>query len=1297
MRGRYGFYEAMDYSPSRLPPGEDHAIIRSYMAHHQGMILVSLANYLLRDPMIHRFHADPAVQSVELLLQEIIPDQAPIEYPHQDEVAAHPEPQNQVSLAPWVVPVETNFPQVHVMSNGRFSTFITSAGSGYSQWQGVGLTRWQADTTLDNWGMWIYLRDKDSGEVWSAGFQPTGEEPVSHQVLFYPHQTEFHRRDHDIALHMQIAVTADDDVEIRQIALINHSNQERHLSLSSYAEVLLATQVEQHPAFNKMFIQSEYIADRNMLLFHRRPRAKDEQPIFLGHLLMTRTDEITGNYDGDRMRFLGRGMTAREPVAFSEGATDFSKTVGLTLDPIMALGQDIVLKPHARVRLAYLTLATRSRQEAISLATRYRTWPMIARAFEATRRRNELALRQLDLGTPQLAILHQLLSALMYPDMRLRASPEVLSANSKGQSGLWAYSISGDYPIFLVRINDATELALVHEVLQAHTFWRNCQIKIDLAILNLHDSSYSQELQSQLHRLIFRSNSLNWLNQRGGIFILNADQMTEADRTLLQTAAQVILDGQKGSLADQLLHTADVVVPLPTFVPAPSTSEIAEATPLLERPTDLRSDNGFGGFSDDGKEYVIYLKPGQWTPAPWVNVIANENFGFLVSESGAGYTWADNSSQNRLTPWNNDAVSDPPGEALYLRDEETAEVWSPMPLPSRDAEPYLIRHGAGYSQFQHHSQGLKQDTTLFIAPDAPIKFIKLRLENSWQRPRRITVTYYAEWVLGTTRNSSQLFIIPEYDHNSGALLARNAYNSEFGAKVAFLAANKTPHGLTADRAEFLGRMGDLSHPAALGRIGLASKVEPGSDPCAVIQLHIDLPVSGSEEVFFLLGEGSDKEQALELIQRFQDPTQVEAAWQATHTFWDSVLGTVAVHTPDPNMDIMLNRWLLYQTLSSRIWGRTGFYQSSGAYGYRDQLQDVLALIHSEPTITRDQILVAARHQFEDGDVLHWWHPPSGRGIRTRFSDDLLWLPFVVAKYIDASGDTEILKEEMPFLQSSPLKPDEEERYGQYELANETYTLYEHCRRAIKRGSTAGTHGLPLMGAGDWNDGMNRVGNEGRGESVWLGWFLYSVLTLLAPLCEQMDDPDQAGVYREQAQHLKLALDTEAWDGQWYRRAYYDDGTPLGSAQNKECQIDSIAQSWAVLSGAGEPEHIAQAMQAVTERLIRNEDQLLLLFTPRLRAIQVISRVIRPVYEKTVVNTPTPPSGWRGHLPNWETVIVRLSYSTCLTLSRTVIVMKKQTSIELNPMSSLPTCTVLHHTPGAAVGHGIQVRRVGCIG
>ncbi len=1197
MRGLYGFYEAVDYTPSRMPLHQDHVIIRSYMAHHQGMILTSLTNYLLDDVMIQRFHSDPRVQSFALLLQEKIPTQIPIEDPHPIEAVEWVMPPAPVNIAPWQVPDDTTIPQVHTLSNGRFSTLITNAGSGYSQWQGLSLTRWEADTTLDNWGNWIYLQDRDSGDLWSAGYQPTTVPRDYQHVAFYSHQAEFQRRDHDITVNMQVTVAADDDVEIRQINLINHSDQVRHLRVMSYAEVLLASQSDRHPAFNKLFIESAYLPESNLLLFHRRARDADEEPVYLGHRLITQSGTpITGAYEGDRLPFLGRGRTLRSPAVFDEGA-ELSKTVGVTLDPIMALAQEVELEPYGRVSVAYLTLAARSRPEALALANRYQDWAVLERAVELARRQNELALRQLDLDTPELARMQQILSLLLYPHASLRAPADVLRANIQGQPGLWAYGISGDFPILLVRVSDVAELPLVLELLRAHTYWRDQQVRIDLVILNLRDSSYSQELQGQLHRLIAHSNGSTWLNRRGGIFVVNADQMKQADRTLLETAARVILDGQRGSVANQLPNISAQPVSLPIFTPSLSNLGEPEATPLLTRPPNLQFDNGWGGFSADGKEYVIYLEAGQSTPAPWINVIANEQFGFLISESGAGYTWAANSSENRLTPWRNDAVGDAPGEALYLRDEETAQVWSPMPLPSRDDQPYLVRHGAGYSLFEHHSQGLKQTTRLFAAPDAPVKIVKLRLENTWNRPRRVTVTYYAEWVLGVSRSASQPYVIPEYDNNSRALLARNAYNTEFGERVAFLAANKAPHGLTTDRAEFLGRMGDLSHPAALSRIGLSSTVEPGLDPCAAIQLHVDLPVGGSEEVFFLLGEGNNREQALQLLQAYQNPAQVEATWQAVSEFWDRVLGTVSVQTPDPAMNLMLNRWLLYQALSCRIWGRTAFYQSSGAFGFRDQLQDVMALVWAAPEIAHDHILRAAQHQFEAGDALHWWHPPSGRGVRTHCSDDLLWLPFVVAQYVEATGDMSILDECIPFLRGDPLKAGEEERYAQYETTSETYPLYEHCLRAIQRGSTAGTHGLPLMGTGDWNDGMNRVGIQGRGESVWLGWFLYSVLKHFAPLCERRAEAEQASAYEQQAGRLQAALETAGWDGQWYRRAYDDEGTPLGAAQNLECQIDSIAQSWAVLSEAGDPLRTAQAMSAVAERLVRPEDQLFLLFTP----------------------------------------------------------------------------------------------------
>jgi cyclic beta-1,2-glucan synthetase len=1200
MLGHYGFYEAIDYTRSRLPPGRKRAIVRSYMSHHQGMILLALANYLQDEALVCRFHADPRVRSAELLLQEQVPQRAPVEHVDEAVTGIVRTDRAQVDLEPWRVPADAPWPQVHGLSNGRYAVLVTGAGGGCSRWQEIDLTRWRADTTLDDWGTWVYVQDADSGALWSAGYQPTGSRPEGQEVLFHAHKAEFRRLDHDVSLRMEITIPPNDDAEIRRISLTNYSDRPRRLTLTSYAEVALAPQAtdRRHPAFNKLFIVGEYLPELNALLFHRRPRSADEESVYLAHLVtVEQGDRVTGAHESDRARFLGRGQTVRSPAALRAGGRGLSGTTGATLDPVMVLGQEITLEPHATAQVAYVTLAAGSRAEALALARRYRAFRAIGRAFDQARAQSEQELRQLGLGASHLEDFQRLLSALLYPHAALRAGPETLAANSEGQSRLWPYAISGDYPILLVRVGRREEAAVVRELLQAHAHWRSRRIKVDLVILNQREPGYAQELHDRLHRLISQAGSNAWLNRRGGIFLLRADQMSGADRVLLETAARAVLDGERGRLAEQLSVLRERPTRLPQLVPTAPRPERAAPTPPLARPTDLQFGNGLGGFSADGHEYVIYLEPGQWTPVPWVNVIANPDFGFLVSEAGTGYTWAGNSGENRLTPWHNDPITDRPGEALYLRDEETAQVWSPTPLPARAPAPYLIRHGAGYSTFEHHSHGLRQQVRMFAVPDAPVKVVRLRLDNAWDRPRRITATFYAEWVLGTARDAMQPYVIPEFDAGSNALLARNPYNEEFGERVAFAAASKQLHGLTADRTEFLGRQGDLRRPAALDRVGLAGAVEPGLDPCAALQVHLDLAPGEAQEVFFLLGQGADREEALRLLERYQDPAQVEAAWEGVTKSWDRLLGTVTVHTPDPAMDLLLNRWLLYQALSCRVWARSALYQSSGAFGYRDQLQDVMALVHAAPEIAREHILRAARHQFEQGDVLHWWHPPSGRGVRTRISDDLLWLPFVTAHYVATTGDASILTEGVPFRRGDPLETGEMERYGHYEATAEEYSLYEHCRRALERGMTAGPHGLPLMGGGDWNDGMNRVGVEGRGESVWLGWFLYATLAHFASMCERMGDGEQAATYRRRARDLLRALEEGGWDGGWYRRAYYDDGMPLGSSTNRECQIDSIAQSWAVLSGAADPERAVRAMEAVYDRLVRPDDRLVLLFTP----------------------------------------------------------------------------------------------------
>jgi cyclic beta-1,2-glucan synthetase len=1221
MQGTYGLYEAVDYTPARMPLGQSHAVVQSYMAHHQGMILVSLTNYLLTNPMVNRCHADPRVQSVELLLQERIPYDAPLEPPQVDEILPQTTVQHtQVNTAPWRVPVISPAPRVHLLSNGRMTSVVTSTGSGVCQWKDFDLTRWLPDPTLEPAGTGVYVQEMSAegepGEMWSATYQPMATPIPNGYVEFSPHMAEFHRRDNDLAITLQVTIAPDEDVEIRRVMLTNHSESPRTLRLASYAEMAIAPHgdVLRHPAFSKLFVESEFVAGENTLLFHRRPRSQREADsmVHVGHVAVIQPGSIEMcMHETSRAEFIGRNGSLRAPYKLSvpwqpdtislDGASATpAKSVETPLDPIASLGLMVTLQPHQSVEVAFLMLVASTRQKALQLANRYSAWHTIDLAFNQahTRARNEM--NTMGMNSDELATAEQLLSTLLYPVNALRATGETLARNEKGQNGLWAYGISGDYPILLLRLSDVNDLTLAQDVLKAHAYWRNRRLKIDLVIQNQQGSSYNQELGGVLQRLLVRMSSENWINRRGGIFVLSDDQMSEADRVLVESAAHAIVDASKGTLAAQVEALRAQPAYLPHLVPTGSfrlNGKPADELAPVARPSDLQFDNGTGGFSADGCEYVIYLQPGRHTPAPWVNVIANPEFGSVVSETGAGYTWAGNSSENRLTSWSNDPVSDSSSEALYLRDEETVEVWSPMPAPCPADAPYLVRHGAGYSTFDHHSHLLRQKVTVFVAPDAPVKVIRLRLENASSRSRRITATYYAEWVLGTTREAMQKFVVPEFDGETQTILARNAYNTEFGERVAFAQASMTLHGLTADRTEFLGRVGTISKPDALNRIGLDNQIQPGLDPCAALQVHLDLAPGECREMHFVLGQGANRNEALALARKYKDAAQVDVALEAALQHWDDLLGAVQVRTPEPAMNLMLNRWLLYQSLSSRVWGRTALYQSSGAFGFRDQLQDVMALMHTAPQLAREHILRAARHQFEAGDVLHWWHPPSGRGVRTRCSDDLLWLPFVTAHYVACTQDTGILEERAPFLKAQSLRESEEERYSTYPETEETFTLHEHCRRAIQKGSTAGAHGLPLMGAGDWNDGMNRVGIEGKGESIWLGWFLYATLTEFARVCERIGEQVEAHAYREKAKVLAADLERHAWDGQWYLRAFYDDGTPLGSYRSDECQIDAIAQSWSVISGAGDAQRVQTAMRSVNMRLVRPEAGIILLFTP----------------------------------------------------------------------------------------------------
>jgi cellobiose phosphorylase len=1195
--GAYGFYEAVDYTPSRLPPDETSVTIRSYMAHHEGMSLMALVYLLCDRPMQRRFMASPLLKAADLLLQERVPKAAASVFAADLELAESGKlsTDGKSDLRVFTNP-SARTPDVHLLSNGRYHVAISSAGGGYSRWQDLAITRWREDATRDCWGTFIYLRDTATGEFWSTAFQPTLRATKNYEAIFTQGRAEFRHRQRGIETHTQIAVSPEDDVELRRITLVNRSSDPRVIELTSYAEVVLAAAAADaaHPAFSNLFVQTEFERPSSAILCTRRARSPTEKPPWVLHLMVAHGAESGEiSCETDRSKFVGRGGTLVRPAAMDR-VGPLSDSAGSVLDPVIALRRTVTIPANETVIIDLVTGVTETRERAVALVGKYQSSRMGDRAFELAWTHSQVTLRHLNASEADAQLYGRLASALIYADPARRANATVLRSNRRGQNGLWSYGISGDAPIVLLRISESKKIELVRQLIQAHSYWRMKGLTVELVIVNEDVSVYRQSLHDEITSLISSGIEAQMLDKPGGIFVRRLEQISHDDRVLLQSVARVVLDDVDGTLAEQLdLHSTQEPI-----IPALAPSRSAAPEPARTLPSrDLIFRNGFGGFTRDGHEYVTILQPGQMTPAPWVNVIANPYFGTVISETGGAYTWLENAHEFRLTPWNNDAVQDTTGEAFYIRDDQTGQFWSPAPSPARGATPYVIRHGFGYTVFEHTENGIVSELWVYVAMDAPVKFTVLKLRNISGRSRRLSVTGYWEWVLGELRHKGLLHVQTEVDLKTGAFFARNYFNTEFPDRIAFLDVNETTRTLTGDRKEFLGRNGTLAEPAALKRIRLSGKVGAGLDPCGALQVAFELPDGQERETTFRLGAGRSVADVQTLIQRFRRPEAARSTLEAVWAYWNRTLGAVNVDTPDPAVNVMANGWLLYQTLSCRIWGRTGFYQSGGAYGFRDQLQDVMALVHSEPSLTREQLLRAAAHQFREGDVQHWWHPPAGRGVRTHFSDDFLWLPYVTCRYVTCLGDTGVLDENVPFLAGRPVRPDEEAYYDLPQRSEESASLYEHCVRAINRGLNFGAHGLPLIGCGDWNDGMNMVGKEGRGESVWLAFFLYDVLRQFEVIARRRGDTTFAERCLTEAQQLQQNIEQQAWDGEWYRRAYFDNGEPLGSKTNEECQIDSLPQSWSIISGAGDPQRSRDALLAVQQRLVRPDARLIQLFDP----------------------------------------------------------------------------------------------------
>ncbi len=1199
LAGTYGLYEAIDFTPARLPRGQSSAVVHSFMAHHQGMSLLALTYVLLDRPMQRRFESDPQFQATALLLQERIPKTA-AQYLHAthsptaDAAARMTETKLRVFADP-----SRRRPAVQLLSNGHYHVMLSSAGGGYSRCNGMAVTRWREDISRDNWGMFCYLRDVSSGDYWSAAYQPTLRRTAGYEAIFTDARAEFRVRERDFDAHTEIVVSPEDDIELRRLHLTNRARVRRTLELTSYAEVVLAPAIADamHPAFSKLFVQTELLPELQAILCSRRPRSSEENVPWMCHLLAAHGVDIDAiSYETDRAQFIGRGRSAANPAALDAEVEQLSGSAGSVLDPIVAIRCRISLDPGQTAVIDLVSGVSESRAGCLQLIAKYRDRHLADRVFGLAWTHSQVLLRQLNASLADARLFEQMAASILYANASLRGDSNAMSSNQRNQSGLWGQAISGDLPIVLLQIADPANIDLVRQLVQAHAYWRQKGLALDLVIWNEDQVGYRQQLQDLIMALVTSGSEAHLVDRPGGIFVRPAQQLSSEDRLLMLAVARLVLSDQHGSLAEQV-HRRSSEPALPRFDASQMRTPHRLPAPAPISDPGLQLGNAYGGFSADGREYVMHLAQGVSTPAPWSNVLANPDFGTVISESGGAYTWSENAHEYRLTPWHNDPVGDASDEAFYLRDDDSGHYWSPTPLPRPGTGSYTTRHGFGYSVFEHDEDGIHSELWVYVALDASIKFSHLKVRNRSGRERRLSATGYVAWVLGDVREKSAMHIVTEQDPSSGVLLARNAYSIDFPGRVAFFDVDATTRTFTADRSEFLGRNGNLNAPAAMAKPHLSGRTGGGLDPCAAIQVAFDLADGETREVIFRLGAARDAAAARHLAHTYRSPRAAACVLKTVRRYWCTTLGAVQINTPDPAIDVLANGWLMYQIIASRFWARSGYYQSGGAYGFRDQLQDSMAMLHASPTASRKHLLLCAAHQFIEGDVQHWWHPPLDRGVRTGCSDDYLWLALATSRYVRLTGDYEVLDEPVHYIEGRSLAAGEESYFDQPRPSAQQESLYQHCVRALEHGMARGVHGLPLIGFGDWNDGMNRVGERGQGESVWLGFFLYEVLQQFAETAHNCGDATFAERCVAHAEALRLSLEEHGWDGAWYRRAYFDDGTPLGSAHNEECRIDSIAQSWSVLSGAGSAQRQHSAMDALDKHLIRRELGLVKLLEP----------------------------------------------------------------------------------------------------
>lgn len=1236
---RYGFIEAIDYTPNRVNKYLNEDIVHKeidkkekgirkggrkvncYMVHHLGMSFLALDNILNKNIMQKRFHSIPEVKATETILKEKVPKVITFEreeefIPKRD-VLIREEFEHRIFKG-----AKRENPEVNILSNGIFSTMVTLTGSGYSKKNDDLLYRWIGDSTTDDSGSFIYIKNLNSNEFWSATYEPCKKENEDYLVDFSIDSSKFSKSEGSIKSELEIVVSPEDNIEIRKLKIKNTSDKIREVELTSYMEVTLTSLASDtaHPSFSNLFIETEYDDSNKILIGKRRARVKNGKVPYIFHKLISEEDTDI-SYETSRLNFIGRNRSLKEPEAL-DNDNSLKNNTGIVLDPILSLRSRVSLKGNEEKVVYFITGIALSKEEVLELSSKYSLDLKLESTFNIYNKSMQLELKSLAITSKMANIYQRLASYILFLNDGRRDREKFIENISKHQQDLWAFGISGDLNIIMLEVDSEEDIDDVRVLVKMHYYFKLKGIKADLIIYNNEEASYEEPMQKAILQAIHLLRTDDVLNKQGGIYLHNKSTMGEDIRDFLVGISSLYIKSKKGSVLNQL---EDRIIEGETLR---RHKELGEIKPLKNRlneetikedrdfnsvrlnnnlqfefgeeidfkEEDLDFFNGYGGFNKKDGSYVIKLKDFKNTPAPWINVISNKEFGFHISEVGSAHTWCKNSRENKITPWNNDPVKDKLFEALYIRNDEDFKFSSITPEPVRDGGEYIINHSFGYSSFKHRMGDIDGELITFVPTKEKLKINKIKLKNNSSKTKKLSILYYLELVLGVTPRDTARFITTY--NKKDYVYGQNKYSKYFGEDKAYLTAiGGESITFSCDRREFIGVSNDISSPSALNKNILEGTSGSIYDPCLSLNLKVTLEPFETKELVILLGEEESEDLIEEKIEKYKIIENSYKELEKTKEYWGNFLGNIRVKTRDKSMDYLLNGWLLYQNYSCRYLARTAFYQSGGAYGFRDQLQDSLSLGLIDPKITKEQILKNASRQYLEGDVQHWWHPVINSGIRTRFSDDLLWMPYAVVEYINMTGDYSILEEKAPYLEDAPLNEGEDERYTIVNQSNKEGTIYEHCLKAIERGLRFGEHNIPLMGSGDWNDGMSTVGNKGKGESVWLGWFLYKILKGFIPLCERKEDLERSEKYLKDSEFVLRNLEKNAWDGGWYRRAYFDDGTPLGSRENGECKIDSLAQSWSIISEGGKRERTIEAMEAVDRNLVDKDLGLIKLLSP----------------------------------------------------------------------------------------------------